>query len=245
MISPKIVSHDSFQLCWLEASRYIQDNGWSTWNLVVHIIDPKIFDETFNDKIDLFCNKHSILKPKDVCYTIFPYGLNSDYPNGRKEFYDAYLNKFFPRTQKRIRQKKGNSGWGTYFQRMVSYGGGKINQLENIITAINDRIILRQGAYTILIEIPGSETIRPMGAPCLNYIAIQLENNPNKKLSLLAIYRNHDFLRRAYGNYWGLCQLQMFLCRETGLTPGPLTCISSHAYVDNKRTHFKNLLSRL
>jgi thymidylate synthase len=62
------------------------------------------------------------------------------------------------------------------------------------------------------------------------------------ELSLMCIYRNHDFLERAYGNYWGLLNLLKFLAHETNLNVGVLTCISSHAYVDKKKTELKNFL---
>ncbi len=53
----------------------------------------------------------------------------------------------------------------------------------------------------------------------------------NPQLSLLCVYRNHDFLERAYGNYWGLCYLLNLIACETNMEPGTLTCISSHAYI--------------
>jgi len=53
---------------------------------------------------------------------------------------------------------------------------------------------------------------------------------------------NHDFLERAYGNYWGLCNLLAFLAREVGGEPGPLTCMSSHAYVSGRKTALKALV---
>jgi hypothetical protein len=105
------------------------------------------------------------------------------------------------------------TGWGTYFRRMTCYEGG--------------------------------ETVRPLGGPCLNYIAVQAEPsqaNQPMTLGLLAVYRNHDFLERAYGNYWGLCNLLRFLIKEVGGAPGPLTCVSSHAYVSGKKTALRRLV---
>ena len=79
---------------------------------------------------------------------------------------------------------------------MIYYetGSGEIqNQLENIIHAIKVRSNISTAAYTIIIQKPGGETIRPLGGPCLNYIAVQLEPGNPVKLGLLAVYRNHDF----------------------------------------------------
>lgn len=74
---------------------------------------------------------------------------------------------------------------------------------------------------------------------------MQIAHDSCMNLGLLAVYRNHDFLERAYGNYWGLCNLLNFIANEVGATPGPLTCVSSHAYVDKKKTAFKTLLESL
>ena len=101
---------------------------------------------------------------------------------------------------------------------MTHYNGpdGTVNQLNNIIAAIRDRENLSKAAYTIVIQEPGGETVRPLGGPCLNYIAVQAEPGQAGQpltLGLLAVYRNHDFLERAYGNYWGLCNLLDVPCQ--------------------------------
>jgi thymidylate synthase len=83
-----------------------------------------------------------------------------------------------------------------------------------------------------------------MGAPCLNYVAVQLDAD-TKTMGLLAVYRNHDFFERAYGNYWGLCNLLRFMAKETNFNPGVLTCVSSHAYVDKNKTEFKSFVQSL
>jgi thymidylate synthase len=146
----------------------------------------------------------------------------------------------------RIQNRK--RGWGSYFRRMTNYESeaGRIeNQLENIIRAIETRTYTSTAAYTIVIQKPGGETIRPRGGPCLNYIAVQLERGHSIQLGLLAVYRNHDFLERAYGNYWGLCNLASFIATETETTCGPLTCISSQAYVGGNKAALKSLVDSI
>jgi len=188
--------------------------------------------------VTAFAKSEGVLPPKDVAYTIFPHGLYQ-HRNG-DELFTAY-NKpggFYARVK---------TGWGTYFRRMTSYKGanGRVNQLGNIIAAVRDRQNLSKAAYTIVIQHPGGETMRPLGGPCLNYIAVQAEPGEDGQpptIGLLAVYRNHDFLERAYGNYWGLCNLLMFLAKEVKGIPGPLTCVSSHAYVAGKKTALKTLV---
>jgi hypothetical protein len=130
---------------------------------------------------------------------------------------------------------------------MTRYEGhnGPVNQLGNIISAIRGRANLSKAAYTVVIQRPGGETIRPLGGPCLNYLAVQAEPGNRRQIGLLAVYRNHDFLERAYGNYWGLCNLVRFLAKEVGGDPGPLTCISSHAFVDKKKTALRAFVEGL
>jgi thymidylate synthase len=123
--------------------------------------------------------------------------------------------------------------------------GAVVNQLDTIIRAVRTRANVNTAAYTVLIQNPGGETVRPLGGPCLNYIAVQLDTSPQLTLGLLAVYRNHDFLERAYGNYWGLCNLLRFLAAEVGAAPGPLTCVSSHAYVPDRKVALRQLVDSL
>jgi len=240
MVIPSLITEGTFQAAWLTAARRVMAAGWDTWNLAVHIENPSEFSEEFNEHIEDFANRNDMLGPKHVCYTIFPYNLY-EASNNRADFYSSYNDRFFPRTQRHLRN------WGTYFHRMIAYRSthAPVNQLENIINAINDRTATAKAAYTIVVERPGSETVRKMGAPCLNYIAVQSEPGTPRRIGLLAVYRNHDFLERAYGNYWGLCRLLAFICNETDSTIGPVTCISSHAYVPDKRTAFRIFIQGL
>jgi hypothetical protein len=102
---------------------------------------------------------------------------------------------------------------------------------------INTRDKNYGASNTITIPCPNIDSNKIMGAPCLNYVTIQTENVPNqnniKIINMLAVYRNHDFTRRAYGNYLGLCNLLKYIAHETNSQIGTLTCVSSHAFVSN------------
>ena len=67
----------------------------------------------------------------------------------------------------------------------------------------------------------------------------------NRTISLLAVYRNHDFRERTFGNYWGLCSLLKYICTETDSSMGSITCISSHAYVDTNKTELVTLAEKI
>ena len=244
MINPPVqITEPSFQTAWLEVVKRLSDNKWKLRNLIVYIENPTIFCQDFHQNICQFGEWVGLLPAKDVAYTIFPHKLYKTKGNHR-ELFESYNrpNGLFARIQNR------KPGWGSYFRRMTHYetrSGRTENQLKNIIHAIETRANISTAAYTIIIQKPGGETIRPLGGPCLNYIAVQLEPENPIQLGLLAVYRNHDFLERAYGNYWGLCNLASFLAEETGVACGPLTCISSQAYVKGNKKALRNLLDSM
>lgn len=80
-----------------------------------------------------------------------------------------------------------------------------------------------------------------LGAPCLNYLTVQVyENDSGRKvINLLAVYRNHDFTVRTYGNYLCLRNLLRYICAETDSEVGSITCISSHAYINGYARELK------
>lgn len=214
-------------------------------NLVVHISDSSQQCQEITARLNKFSKEVGILRPKQVAYTIFPHQLYRRYQCSEKLFQAYNKNRGL---YDRLTKKR--KGWGTYFRRMTAYtaANGKVNQLENIINAIKGRKRLSKAAYTIIIQKPGSETTRPRGGPCLNYLGLQLSRNTAGdpvRVGMLAIYRNHDFLERAYGNYWGLCNLICFLARETGGIPGALTCISSRAYIPREVLNLRLLAEKL
>lgn len=85
-----------------------------------------------------------------------------------------------------------------------------------------------------------------MGSPCLNYVTIQVENTgANRTIHLLAVYRNHDYRERTFGNYWGLCDLLKYICSETSSVVGSVTCISSHAYVVNNKASLLKIANEI
>ncbi|MBW7998088.1 MAG: hypothetical protein FVQ81_16270 [Candidatus Glassbacteria bacterium] len=236
---PIVIAEEGFQSAWIKVLQLLQEKGWEFNNLVVQIKNPTLLDMDLHHRVFEFSQKVEIQNPKQVAYTIFPQKLYENSENA-DQLYLKYNRKggFYERVK---------TQWGTYFRRMTNYKGEKSvqNQLRNIILAINERKKVWHAAYTIIIQKPGSETIMPLGGPCLNYIALQLEKKRKLRIGLLAVYRNHEFLKRAYGNYWGLCNLLRFVAKETNAEIAPITCISSHAYVDSKKTELIELMREI
>jgi hypothetical protein len=240
---PIIILGNNFQHAWIEVAKLLICSRWELRNLIVQIKDTKDYNSDIHDKVTEFAKKVDVLTPKQVAYTIFPHGLYKR--KGTKNIFFKEYNRPLGMYDRLMKKKRG---WGTYFRRMTNYdkNGVPINQLGNIIDAINKRSNTMTSAYTMIIQNPGGEMLRPLGGPCLNYIAVQLDTHQKPLgVGLLAVYRNHDFIERAYGNYWGLCNLLNFIAAEVGGTAQCLTCISSHAFVPNKRMKLKYFVEKL
>lgn len=233
MNEPIVIVAHSFQDAWAQAVVKLKLNGWKVWNLVVQIDAPSAINSDIQNNAMQFAKQHGLITPVQVAHTIFPYKY---YKAGisRDRLYKLYWRYF------KYTRSQAHRGWGTYFERMIRYAPGgdpnkAIDQLSTIIDAINGRNVNYGAAYTIVILYPQKDGKRKMGAPCLNYLTVQVEtvHERKKRINLLAVYRNHDFLERAYGNYLGLCKLLEYIATETSSDVGCLTCISSHAYVPN------------
>lgn len=240
---PTVIVEESFQTAWIAATRLLAENNWGMRNLVVQISDPGQLEPGLHAQVSQFATSAKVLGPKAVAYTIFPHNLYQKQGTAKKLF--AAYNRpggFFDHVQAMVPHQ-----WGTYFRRMTNYetADGTVNQLEEILTAIQSDPRVFKGAFCMVIQVPGGETKRRRGGPCLNYVAVQRAEGKKAELGLLAIYRSHDFLERAYGNYWGLCNLLNFMAKETKSKPGPLTCISSVAYVPGQKQKLEKFLGTL
>lgn len=236
MNKPIVICEENFQVAWRKACISLSENKWELWDIIVEIENPLLINLDYNEYVTQFAKEHNLIKPRDVAYTIFPYGIYELNRDSEKFYYNYW--RFFKYTR-----KKEHKGWGTYFERMIRYPGGEVDQLGNIIKAINNRSRNSKAAYIIVIPKPGSENIRPLGSPCLNYLAIRTEQSSNGRvINLLVVYRNHDFLERAYGNYLGLCKLLEYIANETSSSIGKVTCVSSHAYVDKYKIDLKSFI---
>lgn len=244
MNSPYLIVSESFQEAWANAIILLKDNGWNIWSLVVQITAPTLFNREKHDRVTEFSKHHEdIIEPDKVAYTIFPFRLYKSGLTKRKRLYKGYWRYF-----KMTRQME-HSSWGTYFERMIKYptANGDVDQLGTIIDNINTRDKNYGASYVLIIPRPDKDLKKIMAAPCLNYITIQVEKKDDEKreINLLAVYRNHDFRARAYGNYYGLCKLLQYISFETGSDVGVLTCVSSHACTPNNKQELFQLAQDL
>lgn len=224
---PHLINEDNLSMAWIRAVEFIlNQRNLDCSNLIVHIENPRLTIPEIDLLYENFCRENDLSGYKKVATFIFPQRLYELSKHNR----DTLFSK-----QKKIHQIVRGK-WGSYFDQMVDWretGGNSRNQLNDIINMINGRDRIYKAAYTIQITNPIMHLGYAMGGPCLRYIVLQLEPE-NRTMSLLAVYRNHDFARRAYGNYLGLGNLLNFLASETNFNLGNITYISSHAYIESK-----------
>jgi len=109
----------------------------------------------------------------------------------------------------------------------------KIDQLSFIIHRLENKPHSKQLSCVTFdpeIDIQPNRPFNPT-MPCLIALDIKFRNG---KLNLFAMFRSHDFGRKAYGNYIGLGKLLNMLAHETGYDVGEVVCYSVSAHIRAK-----------
>ncbi len=219
---------------WRKGVEYLYSNG-ECYHLLTTIENPTKMESSWFDDYNPANVRLGIPSISDVATTIFPYKyLNRGY--SRTKLFNRYANVHA--RAKKLHKKSGRR-WGTYFERMIQFGPNQINQLEKVTTALLNWKNNPRAALVLHISSPDTDSPKPIGAPCLQYVAILCPDRDT--ISLLSVYRNHDYFEKVLGNFIGLGQLLKFLCCETGRNPGTLTCHSAHAYYHSNKSEIKNL----
>jgi len=207
---------------WKSGARLIlQQPGRALHNVVTEISDPTSFDPSWYGRYSpKTVNRNDSLSV--VTKVLFPQrGLRAG--ETRQAFYEREV-----RTLRRARAIGTiHSSWnGTYFERLVSLdGSGKRTE----------------AAIVMHLSSPTCDALRPLGSPCLQFIEILW--NRNGTIDLLAVYRHHDFINKALGNFIGLGRLLGFLSVQGQKQPGKVVCHSARAYVD-RLGQMQTLLAR-
>ena len=136
--------------------------------------------------------------------------------------------------------KATRAKWGTYFERMVRFGRDGRNQLEECITAASSWTYNHHAALVMHMSSCETDSIRRIiGNPCLQYIELTCPDKAS--MSLVAVYRNHDYFGKTLGNFVGLAALLNFVARATKREPCTLTCFSAHAYFESSKSNLRTL----
>ena len=223
---------------WYNTAEHLcnQPTGEDT-NIVVSVTNPCDFTDLPQWVIQR--NPKRIMAREDnirhVINTIFPYQLKRHYPN-RHDFYNKY---------EAIYATGRNRRWGTYFQRLISFGRGfnhgQTNQLEAAIRSLRGGSPQRFFITFHLTAVNVESNVRPLGGPCWQFG--EVIRNSAGQIDLVAVYRNHDYFNKALGNFIGLAKLLEFICQESGQVPGQLIIHSIHGYSSTGTVRLRQLMT--
>jgi thymidylate synthase len=123
---------------------------------------------------------------------------------------------------------------GTYFGRVVAHprsGGEAGPQLVHTIEKLKKAKKGKRWKAIYEVNIYSEEHDRNIkrGFPCMSHLAFQLDG---ERVDCLATYRSHDMIKKAYGNYLGLAELQRYVADQSGFEPGELSVLAGHAAIE-------------
>jgi thymidylate synthase len=234
---PDIVSGHNCLDSWQKAAKYLLVNKKEAANLIVSTENPVLLNEAW-----LLLHNPYRIKPnsgrkndiRNVINTIFPYKLLAR-SSSTNDFYENYR-----RINEHGKNKRVNrSAWGTYFERLT-YFAGELNQLERVISKLNDWEGEQSAAFVFHLSSPSLDAPRKLGSPCWQYAQLSESSNT---LDLTVVYRNHDYFTKTLGNFIGLGQLLQYICTRTGRKPGKLICHSIHAYYSETNDLMNKLIN--
>jgi hypothetical protein len=229
---PHVVVANTIVDAWCQCANVLLSDG-DRLNLVVHIDDPSEIDLASVRQLDPKTVDVKVMSVFDVASTIFPH-------QGRKWdlSIDAFSNYYIP-VYERLKRRSSPT-WGFYFQRLASFGPGKINQIARIVNGLSSWGKNHHAAFVMHVSSSALDKPKPLGAPCWQYGQFMADDG---KLELTVVYRSHDYYSKALGNFLGLSRLLTFVCSKTGHEVGSLTCLSTYAFLGQHRTKVKQLLS--
>jgi thymidylate synthase len=237
---------------WLAAVRMLDRvSSYKTIHLVLRILDPAAEDPTIRTAAQQLIDDHNAKsKAKDekpdidtTRNTIFPasYARRTDGPAELAAYYRERYTKAgllgFP-----------DNKYGTYFGRVVAYPRADddppADQLTETVRKL--KVELKSGSnkssrYEINIFNERKDT-RSTSFPCLAHLSVHMHE---RKLHMQAIYRNEFLVGRAYGNYLGLGELQVYIAAQVGLQVGELLMTLGHVEMDSTKGPIRAMLKRL
>ncbi len=222
----EIVQGNNCLEAWKACVRHLLANNLDVTNLLVEIANPAFFDPGWMTRHSPYHRLGDGDKLAGVINTVFPYKVLRNAPN-RAAFYESYY-----RAANRLRRQKRRAGsWGTYFERLTKFGAKNdpvtINQLENAIHKLSTWQTRPKGSIVFHLSSPHLDNLRPRNGPCWQFGEIVW--NQDDSLDLVAVYRNHDYYSKAFGNFIALGQLLKFVADESQKTSGKLICHSVRA----------------
>jgi hypothetical protein len=203
---------DTPVVAWAEAIDVLRNHS-PQFGMRVEIRKPSAATSAQYSALDPANFSNGAKSIKDVATTIFP-----RFDGRPKETRAAFFKRNAP-IYARWRARAPQS-WGTYYERLTSYGPSRVNQVERSIAALNGWA--RQQKAALVLHLSGPELDKPkaQGQPCWQFGEFLREDV--ESLSLLAVYRSHHYFLKALGNFWGLARLMQFVADHCHLKVGRL-----------------------
>lgn len=209
---------------WKSVVQFIANNG-DTFNVIVNIVNPLDFTDADLALYEPCRNFSRAMRVHDVANTIFP--KRSSFWNVSNEEFTEYYGRAYHRLLER-----GPKSWGMYFLRLTAFGNSQINQLDRILRGLSSWGRNHKATFVVHFSSSDTDSPRPLGAPCLQFCEFLRKDNA---LSLLAVYRSHDYFLKSLGNFVGLSRLLHYVAHKTGLSVGSIICHSTYAYLAANR----------
>jgi hypothetical protein len=234
------ISEKNLSVAWGRAFLRLMDHGGSEVSpLVIQVtgLEDGTIPETpaIRKALDEALDEQGAPTCDTTARLIFPRSLwNPKLP--RAALYDRYLN-ILPEIRKCML-----NNYGVYFERMIAFGG-KINQLEQIIQMYKYHSHRRSALQAAIFDPSRDHSFQPRRVfPCLQQVAF---SPTSKGLSVTGFYPMQYLVKRAYGNYLGLCWLGQFMAHELGLPLAQMQCFVGVGKLDNNKSDLKSLADRV
>jgi hypothetical protein len=235
---PKLISETNLSIAWgkaflttIEGSKGLMPLTISIGGFVTGI---PVENEQIRKALDEALSRNGKYESAISAMTIFPFKYwNLMNRPHIEELSELYLKKYLPRLRARDRLNRS----GTYFERMIAFGGvrgkgGQLlneckNQLRHIVSLWprnGEGSRPRRSALQVAIFDPVKDhNGSPRSIfPCLQQVSFTYDQTGG--LAVNAYYPSQYIFDRAYGNYLGLCHLGCFMGHELGLQLVRLNC---------------------
>lgn len=236
---PFLIEETNLSLAWVKVFEHaIAESSREITPLTLTLTD---FHESLEIRnaleVDLKHNEENSVDT--VAETIFPQSLYRLFKNDRHGLYDEYIKNL-----RRIHKIDSRNRRGTYFERLIAYDEN-INQLENIITSLQENLSVRRSKLQASVFDPRKDHINGpyQGFPCLQHVTFFVSSDGG--LVLNSFYAIQLLYKKAYGNWLGLINLGKFVAKEAGLPFERLNCLVSIEQLEITKTQARALLSNI
>jgi len=180
--------------------------------------------------VDAFLAAHDKRDTENVAWTIFPQRYWEISDGDREAFFDLFIESF-----QRVQDfNPRNNKRGSYFQRLVDFGGGGSgrNQLKWMLDEYDAHPKARRTSKFQATTFDPSRDYTAASLlefPCLQQISFTFEVDA---LHMNAFYATQQIARKAYGNYLGLARLGAFMAGQMKLRFEQLNVFVGMAQMD-------------